>query len=176
MASSVVFGNKVCKLPGSYARIVSGIKRETPLASYSNFLLIDAGAGNGFVSTKGIIGNGKECVYELDQETANYYVKGGPLEPVIDALFNPSGSNPGIGTLYLVKAATTIPAASSKKTLFGTMIDATSIKTVEEGAICNTYPADLTKVELLKKGFALKCIYNKDLGKGYVEIYSGCLS
>lgn len=92
MATTVVFGNKICKLPGSYARVVSGIPRETLLASYNNFLLIDAGFGNGFNSLKGIMttGAGKECVFALSEEQANYYVKGGPLEPVVNGLFHPA--------------------------------------------------------------------------------------
>lgn len=174
MATSVVFGNKICKLPGSYARVVSGIERETPISNYSNFLLIDAGAGNGFNSIKGIVGNGKECVYSLDEESANYYIKGGPLEPVVNALFNPSNNNvAGIGTLFLVKAATTQPATADKTSLFGGKITATSIKTVEEGEIVNTYPASPTSYTDLKKGFLLRCIYDTNQAKGYVEIYQG---
>lgn len=174
MATSVVFGNKICKLPGSYARVVSGITQPTALANYSNFLLIDAGIGKGFNSVKGIMGNGKECVYALDEESANYYIKGGPLEPVINALFHPADGVNGIGTLYLVKAATTTSAEASKKTLFGTTISATNIKTVEEGEACNTTPTSEVNSYLdLKKGYLLRCVYNKDLGKGYVEIYQG---
>lgn len=173
MATSVIFGNKICKLPGSYARVVSGIVRETPLANYSNFLLVDIGAGNGFNSLKGIKGNGKECVYALDEEQANYFIKGGPLEPLITALYNPAPNRPGIGTLYVMKVATTTPASASVAALFGGKITFTSIKTVEEGAICNTYPTGITSETALKKGFVLKCVFNASLGKGYVEIYEG---
>lgn len=176
MASSVVFGNKVCKLPGSYARVVSGISKEAALANYSNFLLIDAGAGNGFVSTKGIIGNGKECVYALDEESANYYVKGGPLEPVVSSLFSPADGKPGIGTLYLIKAASSTPASITNPSFFGGKLTATSVKTVEEGPICNSYPASITSYSDLKKGYALRCVYSSTLGKGYVEIYQGSYS
>jgi len=173
MATTVVFGNKICKLPGSYARVVSGIVRETPLASYSNFLLIDAGFGNGYNSLKGIKGNGKECVFALTEEQANYYVKGGPLEPVINALFHPAPNRPGIGVLYLVKAAATTQAAASSTSLFSSKITATSIKTVEEGVICNTYPSNITSETNLKKGFVLKCVYDNNVGKGWIEIYEG---
>lgn len=173
MATTVVFGNKICKLPGSYARVVSGIPRETPLASYNNFLLIDTGFGNGYNSLKGIKGNGKECIYALSAEEANYYVKGGPLEPVVNGLFYPANNKPGISTLYLIKAATTTQASSSSTTLFGTKISVEALKTVEHGTICNTYPANITKVDELKKGFILICKYDKDLGKAWVEIWEG---
>lgn len=179
MATTVVFGNKVCKLPGSYARVVSGIPRETPLASYNNFLLIDAGFGNGFNSLKGIKGNGKECIFALDEEQANYFVKGGPLEPVIAALFHPDDENdkPGISTLYLIKAASTTQAQASASggtvSLFGGVITATSLKTIEHGVICNTYPTSITKVADLKTGFALVCKYDKDLEKAWVEVWEG---
>lgn len=175
MATTVVFGNKICKLPGSYARVVSGIPRETLLASYNNFLLIDAGFGNGFNSLKGIMttGAGKECVFALSEEQANYYVKGGPLEPVVNGLFHPADNKPGISVLYLIKAASTAQAAASSGNLFGGKITSDSLKTVEQGTICNTYPASITSVSALKKGFILKCIYKNDLGKGWVEIYQG---
>ena len=181
MATTVIFGNKVCKLPGSYARVVSGIPRETPLASYNNFLLIDAGFGNGFNSLKGIKtqGAGKECVFALDEEQANYFVKGGPLEPVITALFHPDDENdkPGISTLYLIKAASTTQAQASASggtvSLFGGVITATSLKTIEHGVICNTYPTSITKVADLKTGFALVCKYDKDLAKAWVEVWEG---
>ena len=83
MAQSVLLGNKLIKLPGTYAQLISGVTKETPLASYSNVLLIDAGAGNGFNSIKGIIGNGKECIYTLDESTANYYITGANGPPFI---------------------------------------------------------------------------------------------
>lgn len=181
MATTVVFGNKICKLPGSYARVVSGIPRETPLASYNNFLLIDTGFSNGFNSLKGIQNenSGKECIFPLTQEEANYYIKGGPLEPVINGLFEPDPDNnkPGISTLYLIKAAKTtsanIETTFEKVSLFEGKIQATSIKTVEHGPICNTYPSNITKVDDLKKGFVLVCKYDKESGKGWVEIWQG---
>lgn len=42
MAQSAVFGNRIIKLPGVYARVVSGVETEIPLSTYSNVLLIDA--------------------------------------------------------------------------------------------------------------------------------------
>ena len=176
MATTVVFGNKICKLPGSYARVVSGVPRETPLASYNNFLLVDTGFGNGYNSLKGIKGNGKECVYALSAEEANYYVKGGPLEPVINGLFYPADNKPGISTLYLIKAATTTAASAQVTTsgkLFNNAINFTTLKTIEQGTICNTYPTTATSVNNLKKGFALVCKYDKDLGKAWVEVWEG---
>ena len=83
MAQSAVFGNRVIKLPGVYARVVSGVETEIPLSTYSNVLLIDAGAGKGFNSVKGIVGNGRECIYSLTQDQANFYIKGGPIVPVL---------------------------------------------------------------------------------------------
>lgn len=175
MATSVVFGNKVCKLPGSYARVVSGIERETPMATYGNLLLIDAGAGKGFVSTKGIIGNGKECIYQLDEESANYYIKGGPLAPVIKALFNPDSKNsrPGISSLLLIKASESTPASANKNSLFGGKISTSKILTKEEGDICNTYPQNIKANDTLKKGFLMKCVYSTTTGKGFIELYQG---
>lgn len=176
MATSVVFGNKICKLPGSYARVVSGVPQTQQLASYNNFLLIDMGAGKGFTSAQGIGGHGKECIYSLDQEMANYYIKGGILDPVLEGLFQPAGKNKpglGIGTLYYIKAATTTPASIENPSFFGGKLLATSVKTVEEGVICNSYPSNITSYTNLKKGFALRCVYNAEVGKGYIEIYQG---
>lgn len=181
MATTVVFGNKICKLPGSYARIVPSIPRETSLASYNNFLLIDTGFGNGFNSLKGIEteGAGKECVFALNEEEANYYVKGGALEPVISGLFHPADNKPGISTLYLIKAAsTTQSAAATSGTpavvgLFGGKITASTLKTVEHGVICNTYPTNITNVADLKKGFALVCKYDNSLEKAWIEVWQG---
>lgn len=170
MAQTAIFGNKVIKLPGAYARVVSGIETEAALASYSNVLLIDTGAGNGFNSIKGIVGNGKECIYALDYDSANYYIKGGPLAPVIEALYNPDTNKPGIGTLHLIKAATSTPASvATPISLFGGAITATALKTVEQGTICNTEIED----EVLRQGFLFKAIYDKATSKAYVEIHQG---
>lgn len=172
MAQSVLLGNKLIKLPGTYAQLISGVTKETPLASYSNVLLIDAGAGNGFNSIKGIIGNGKECIYTLDESTANYYIKGGPLAPVVNALYHPNSENssPGIGKLYLVKAATTTAASvKGEISLFNGAITATSLKTIEQGPICNTEIKD----GILRKGFLLKAIWKAETKKAYLEIYQG---
>lgn len=170
MAQTAIFGNKVVKLPGAYARVVSGIETETALSSYSNVLLIDAGAGNGYNSAKGIVGNGKECIYELDFDSANYYIKGGPLSPVIEALYNPDKGKPGIGRLFLIKAASSTPASvATPISLFGGAITATSLKTVEQGTICNTEIEDGT----LRKGFLLKAVYDEKASKIYLELHQG---
>lgn len=113
MAQQVYFAGKIVKLPGTYATLISGIEREIPLASYSNILLIDAGASKGGNSyCKGIVGNGKECIYDFQgEDEANYFLKG-PLAPVVDGLFNPNTKNnrPGISRLFYLKAAKTTPA------------------------------------------------------------------
>ena len=75
MATSVMFGKKLVKLPGTYGRIVSGIKNEIPLSEYGNVLLIDAGIGDGYNSAMGIGGKGKEAIYSLDKDEANFYIK-----------------------------------------------------------------------------------------------------
>lgn len=175
MATTVIFGNKICKLPGSYARVVKSIPREAALASYNNFLLIDAGMGNGYNSIKGIKDNGKECIFSLTEEEANYYIKGGPLQPIVTALFHPADNKPGIGTLFLVKAATSTQAAAtgSPVSLFSGKITASSLKTVEYGTICNTYPNGIAAVSDLKKGFVLICKYDSIVGKGWIEIWQG---
>ena len=50
MAQSVLLGNKLIKLPGTYAQLISGVTKETPLASYSNVCHSNSEicAGNGF--------------------------------------------------------------------------------------------------------------------------------
>ena len=170
MAQTIVFGNKVVKLPGTYARVVSGVKREIPSATYSNVLIIDAGAGNGYNSVKGIVGNGRECIYKFDQQEVNYYVKGGPLEPVIEALYNPDKGKRGIGSLYLIKAAKSTPAsAEGPISLFDGAIVATSCKTVEEGDICNTALEGKTLIG----GFEIKAIMDKADKKAYIEVHQG---
>lgn len=201
MATSIVFGKKVCKLPGSYARLVADISAEKPIASYSNILLIDTGLGKGYNSIKGIVNNGKECIYELTEETANYYIKGGALSPVINKLYNPSKDKPGIGKLFLIKASQSTPAASSKNSLFGGALTFSSLKTTEEGLACNStflgsdgkiyssnQAADLADLsnytiaplketvganDTLISGFIFKAFYKKDLKKYYIEIHQG---
>ena len=83
MAQSSYFGNRIIKLPGVYARVVSGVETETTLSTYSNVLLIDAGAGMGFDSVKGIIGYGRERIYTLDEGTANLFITGTKGPPFI---------------------------------------------------------------------------------------------
>ena len=172
MAQSSYFGNRIIKLPGVYARVVSGVETETTLSTYSNVLLIDAGAGMGFDSVKGIIGYGRERIYTLDEGTANFYIKGGPLVPVINKLWNPAVGANGIGTLNLIKAATTAPATATNISMFGGAITIASVATVEEGSICNTVKSTGDNPEL-KTGYLLRSVWDTNLKKGYVEITQG---
>jgi len=171
MANSVLFGSKVVKLPGTYARIISGIKAESLKVIYGNFLLIDAGAGVGFNSAIGIVGKGKEAIYALNESEAGFYLKGGPLSPVISALFNPDKGVKGISTLYLIKSATSTKASVSGTvvSLFQGAITASKIETVEEGVICNT----ILTSEKLTKGYQIKSVYDNILSKAYIEIWMG---
>ena len=172
MAQSAVFGNRVIKLPGVYARVVSGVETEIPLSTYSNVLLIDAGAGKGFNSVKGIVGNGRECVYSLTQDQANFYIKGGPIVPVLEKLWAPAIGADGIANLYLIKAATSTPATVSDVSMFGGAVTIGSVTTVEEGSIVNTNIPEGDNAEL-KTGYLLRSVWDEKLNKGYVEIIQG---
>lgn len=176
MAISVPFNGKQIKLPGVYAAVQSGIKRDIPLSTYSNVLLIDAGVGAGFNSIKGIgTTGGRECIYTLDQPTANFYIKGGPIAPVIEKLFTPAIGAPGIGDLHLIKAATTTAATISNVSLFGGAITIKSITTVEQGEAVNTYPSEGIEENTyeVKKGYLLRSIYDKAINKAYIELLQG---
>ena len=173
MAQSAVFGNRIIKLPGVYARVVSGVETDIPLSTYSNVLLIDAGAGKGFNSAKGIIGNGRECIYTLDQSQANFYIKGGPLVPVLEKLWNPAVGADGIGNMFLIKAATSSPAIVSDVSMFGGAITIGTVTTVEEGSICNTQKVGEGDEAELKTGYLLRSVFDTKLNKGYVEILQG---
>lgn len=173
MAQSAVFGNRIIKLPGVYARVVSGVETEIPLSTYSNVLLIDAGAGKGFNSAKGIVGYGRECIYSLSQDQANFYIKGGPLVPVLEKLWNPAVGAEGIGVLNMIKAATSQPATiQGEISMFGGAITMSSVTTVEEGKICNTVKSEGDNPEL-KTGYILRSVWDSKLNKGYVEIIQG---
>lgn len=138
MATQVYFGGKTRRLPGTYATVVSGIKTETTLSTYGNVLLIDAGAGEGYNAAVGLQGHGRETILALEKDEALSCVRGGALEPVIEALFTPAANVPGVSTLYLVKAAKSTPARIDNLQLFGGSINIPLIKTREEGAICNS--------------------------------------
>lgn len=138
MATQVYFGGKTRKLPGTYATVVSGIKTETTISTYGNVLLIDAGAGDGFNAAVGLQGHGRETILALEKDDALAVVRGGALEPVINALFTPATNVAGVSTLYLVKAATTTPARIDNLRLFGGSINIPILKTREEGSVCNT--------------------------------------
>lgn len=170
MSKSILFGNKVVKLPGTYARIVSGIVSDSPKTTYGNILLIDAGAGVGFNSAKGIGDDrGKECIYTLTEEEANFYLKGGPLSPVVSALFNPAKGVKGISNLILIKASVSTKASISTLSLFGGAITASKVETVEEGTACNSVILN----SVLTRGYQLKTVYDSSSYKGYIEIWAG---
>lgn len=177
MATSVYFGGKTRKLPGTYSTVVSGIKTETAISTYGNVLLIDAGAGKGFNAAVGLRGHGKETILALEQDEANTVIRGGALKPVIEALFKPATGVPGVSTLYLLKAAETTPASIANFSLFGGAITATKVKTKDEGTVCNTVVDNIGTVddpnEVLRQGYLFKSLYNADEKKAFVEIWLG---
>ena len=66
MAQTLMLGNgKIAKLPGAYATLKAEITSPTPMASYNNVLLIDAGAGAGFTSVPGVIKRWSKCKKEI---------------------------------------------------------------------------------------------------------------
>lgn len=177
MATSIYFGGKTRKLPGTYSTVVSGIKTETAISTYGNVLLIDAGAGKGFNAAVGLRGHGKETILALEQDEANTVIRGGALKPVIEALFKPATGVPGVSTLYLLKAAETTPASIASFSLFGGAITATKVKTKDEGTVCNTVVDNIGTVEdpneVLRQGYLFKSLYNADEKKAFVEIWLG---
>lgn len=184
MAQTLMLGNgKIAKLPGAYATLKAEITSPTPMASYNNVLLIDAGAGAGFTSVPGVIKDGasvKGNIISCDEELANYYIKGGALAPVVEAFYHPARGRAGIGQLFYCKAATTTPAKAAtnipatetepaKLGLFEGAITCTNLQTVEEGPVCNT-----TMVGgKLTRGFVVKTIWKETQRKAYIEIFQG---
>lgn len=158
MATSKYFNNKLRKLPGAYSRIISGIQNPPQTADFSRVLLIDTGTGANYGGGSGVTGEfyqNKDTVYEFSSITdARNYYKGGLLWKVMEGLFRPDGSQPGISTLYVIKAATTI-ASSLTFTAVGGASNGGSfiVKPLDEGIIGNGI-LDAANSNNLIKGYA----------------------
>lgn len=169
MATSKFFNGKNRKLPGVYARIISGIKNPPQSTTYGNILIIDTNSGAGFGGGSGVKGELKtliDSVYSTDNiKDFRSLVKGGLWWLLAKPLFQPNGvGSRGVSKIDYVRAATTTSAVI--KYNFGnnysdTMIgdsDAINdggtinIQTKDEGLIANGTLATLN----LSKGYAGK--------------------
>jgi hypothetical protein len=151
MATKVIFNGKTIKQPGSYATTKSGIKNPPLALSFGNVLMIDTGSGAGFGQGSGISGtieSAKSAIYSTDNlRDFRDAVKGGPMWRLADPLFRPAGSGiAGASTVYVVKAAATVPAeVTSTFTGGGSNGGSITIQARDEGLVGNGIEGGETK-------------------------------
>jgi hypothetical protein len=158
MATSKYFNNKLRKLPGAYSKITSGVQNPPQTADFSRVLLIDTGTGAGYGGGSGVAGEffqNKDTVYQFNNvQEAKAYYKGGILWKTVEGLFIPDGAQPGISTLYAIKAATTVAASLTFTAVGGAANGGTFIvKPLDEGLIGNG-TLDAGNNDNLIKGYA----------------------
>src|SRR5271157_226593 len=117
MATSRLFGGKLIKIPGVYSQIISAIN-STPIdTDYGRILIIDTGlfAGNsGGPGVNGALKQGKDSLFSFpDLGSARNIIRGGVGWKLLEKLFQPYQDQPGISTLYYIKANTTTQASMS---------------------------------------------------------------
>jgi len=173
MATSFVFGNKSIKIPGSYSRILSGVKNTPAGLEYGALLVVDTGSMATWGGGSGIDGEfvqGKDSVYTFDNiQDARNFVKGGVWYELLANLFKPSELGiAGISTVTFVRAATTTAATITNTFTGGGANGGTIVLDLkEEGLVAN---GALTSLELTK-GYATILVAS---GTGYrLRLYQG---
>jgi hypothetical protein len=178
MATRQFFDNKIIKLPGAYATIVSG-DQATPIATdYGKVLVIDTGANaSGWANGSGIDGvsaYGKDAVYKFN-DLGDYqsYLKGGILWKLAEALFKPDKKSGAVGVSEVlhVKAATTTQALLTFTATGGGANGGTfKVNPLDEGTGAN---GTLTSAHL-DKGYAFKVTAGViDTAKWVYSLYVG---
>lgn len=114
MATVVSFKGKKIIEPGVYAQIKSGIPARPSNFSFGDLMIIDTGSNKGFGGGSGVSGefaNGLNSVYGFnDVDDFKDFVKGGLMFDLADYIFNPLNGASGPETVYIARAATTVPA------------------------------------------------------------------
>jgi hypothetical protein len=114
MATVVNFNGKRIIEPGVYAQIKSGIPARPNNFSFGNLLVIDTGKGSKFGGGSGINGqfsNGLNSIYSFDDvDDFKGFVKGGLFYDLADYIFTPANNAAGPQTVYIARAAQTVPA------------------------------------------------------------------
>jgi len=190
MATKVVFGGKVIGQPGTYAQILSGQTNPPQNLDYGKIIIIDTGGTylnedesgsiqlvdpyyGGGAGIAGTLKEGKDAIYILNDITEyRDFVKGGWLWLLGEPLFMPNGlSDPGVSSVYYVKAAATVPAeASYTFTGGGPNGGVFTIQCRDEGTVSNGV---LSGVELTR-GVAMKMsVAPIDATKFVIKFYRG---
>ncbi len=120
MATEFFFNGRVIKQPGAYATIVSG-QRNAPLnLDYGRVLVIDTGnlgrKWGGGAGINGELATGQDAIYRFNNiEDYQFFLKGGILWKVAEALFRPDVANAALGASEILhaKAATTTAATGT---------------------------------------------------------------
>jgi hypothetical protein len=142
MATVTFFNNKQIKLPGVYSKIVSGITNAPVTTDYGKILIIDTGLFAGYGGGPGVAGalkQGVDSLYEFkDIGEARSIIRGGLGWKILEPLFRPYKSEPGVSSLYFIKANTTIQASMSFTGTGGGAKGGTfAFKTLDEGLAAN---------------------------------------
>lgn len=174
MATKIYFNNKPEVLPGVYSTITSGEQNLPQNLDYGKVLIIDNGLGAGFGGGSGINGalaNGKDAVYKFnDIESFKDFVKGSMFWKLSEALFFPFKSQPGVSTLYYVRAAETAPAVMTFTATTEGAGGTFKIKCKDEGVIGN----GILTSSHLDKGYAFTIGAGvKDASKFILKIWQG---
>jgi hypothetical protein len=142
MATTRLFGGKLIKLPGVYSRIVSGINSTPINTDYGKVLIIDTGLFAGYAGGPGVTGTlkqGTDSLYEFkDLGEARNIIRGGVGWKLLEKLYKPYKDQPGISSLYFIKANTTTQASMSFTATGGGAKGGTfAFKTLDEGKAAN---------------------------------------
>ena len=180
MATKQVFGNKTITLPGSYARVISGVTNPTQTLSYGNILLIDTAVDPNYGAGAGIAGelskNKSSILSFSNLRDFRQVVRGGIYWSIAKKLFQPNGiGSVGVSTINYVRALTT---TSPELTLdFGDAGYSYSptdgaqfvFKAIDEGLAGNGYLSGLN----LTRGYAVKLRAGQTANKYILDFYAG---
>jgi hypothetical protein len=133
MGTKVNVNGKFQTRPGFYAITKSGVKNPSPNQPSGNILIIDDGIGAGYNSGAGVNGtfkNGEASVVELSNiQEFQGFTKGGELWNLGFPLYKPARGQNGVAKVFLLKAATTVPAESGWTLANGSF----TVQTKDEG-------------------------------------------
>ena len=157
MATSKYFDGKIRKQPGVYSQIKSGVQNLPQTSDFSRVLLIDTGTGAAYGGKSGINGDhdsGLDSIYTFtDLVSARNFWKGGIVWKSLEGLFKPNAGDPGISTLYVVRAATTTKATLTFEATGGGSAGGTfQFFTLDEGLNANG-SLDTSNDDNLIKGY-----------------------
>lgn len=184
MATTFTFGGKNIIEPGVYTQVLSGVTNPPLGLAYSNLLVIDTGSGAGYGYGSGINGflsSNKDSIYSFNTlEQFRTFVRGGLYYDLAKQFFQPSATQgvKGVSNLFIVKAATTVPAqiewtfgedsVSSSESQID--LSTLSIYVKNEGLVGN----GVLYGDVLTRGYAVKMVAGKlDPTKFIFNFYAG---